>query len=46
MINNTSVFALEVCKLSQYAALQIAELKVPRTGMGALADYLIECAKK
>lgn len=31
VVNNTSVLALELCKLSQYAALQRAGLKVPRT---------------
>ncbi|MCH8491677.1 MAG: alpha-L-glutamate ligase [Idiomarina sp.] len=31
VVNNSSVLALEVCKISQYAALQRAGLKVPKT---------------
>ncbi|MFU8785483.1 ATP-grasp domain-containing protein [Aliidiomarina sp.] len=31
VVNNSSVLALEVCKISQYAALQRAGLQVPKT---------------
>ncbi|WP_417689664.1 ATP-grasp domain-containing protein [Pseudidiomarina sp.] len=45
VINNTSVLALEVCKLSQYAALERAGLKVPRTHAVVGKKHLLAAAQ-
>ncbi|RUO55390.1 ATP-grasp domain-containing protein [Pseudidiomarina homiensis] len=44
VVNNTSVLALEVCKLSQYAALERAGLKVPRTHAVVGKKHLLAAA--
>ncbi|WP_258806585.1 RimK family alpha-L-glutamate ligase [Pseudidiomarina sp. CB1] len=45
VVNNTSVLALEVCKLSQYAALERAGLKVPRTHAVVGKKHLLAAAE-
>lgn len=45
VVNNSAVLALEVCKLSQYAALQKAGLKVPRTHAVIGKQHLIDAAE-
>jgi hypothetical protein len=45
VVNNTSVLALELCKLSQYAALRSAGLKVPRTHAVIGKKHLLEAAE-
>lgn len=45
VVNNTSVLALEVCKLSQYAALERAVLNVPRTHAVVGKKHLLAAAE-
>ncbi|MFC0445164.1 RimK family alpha-L-glutamate ligase [Pseudidiomarina halophila] len=45
VVNPTQVLALEVCKLSQYAALQRAGLKVPKTHAVVGKEHLIVAAE-
>lgn len=46
VVNGTGVLALEVCKLSQYAALQKAGLNVPKTQAVVGKSLLVEAAEK
>lgn len=45
VVNGTSVLALEVCKLSQYAALQKAGLQVPKTHAVVGKQHLVKAAQ-
>ena len=45
VVNNSQVLAFEVCKLSQYAALQRAGLKVPRTHAVVGKQHLVAAAQ-
>ncbi|RXS41558.1 alpha-L-glutamate ligase [Idiomarina sp. 29L] len=45
VVNGTGVLALEVCKLSQYAALQKAGLNVPKTQAVVGKSLLVEAAE-
>ncbi|MDX1525389.1 MAG: alpha-L-glutamate ligase [Pseudidiomarina maritima] len=45
VVNNSQVLAFEVCKLSQYAALQRAGLKVPRTHAVVGKQHLVTAAQ-
>lgn len=45
VVNDTRALALEVCKLSQYAALQRAGLRVPKTHAVIGQQHLISAAK-
>ncbi|MEC7644328.1 RimK family alpha-L-glutamate ligase [Idiomarina sp.] len=46
VVNGSQVLALEVCKLSQYAALQRSGLSVPRTFAAVGKAQLVEAAKQ
>lgn len=46
VVNNTHALALEVCKLSQYAALQRAGLQVPKTHSVVGEQHLLAAAEK
>lgn len=46
VVNGTRVLALEVCKLSQYAALQKAGLNVPKTQAVVGKELLADAAEK
>ncbi|RUO62076.1 ATP-grasp domain-containing protein [Pseudidiomarina insulisalsae] len=45
VVNNTQTLALEVCKLSQYAALQRAGLQVPKTHAVVGEQHLVAAAQ-
>src|SRR5690554_2656034 len=45
VVNNTHALALEVCKLSQYAALQRAGLQVPKTHSVVGEQHLLAAAE-
>ena len=45
VVNGTDVLALEICKLSQYAALQKAGLQVPKTHAVVGKQHLVQAAK-
>ena len=45
VVNNSSVLALEVCKISQYAALQRAGLQVPKTHAVVGMPHLLAAAE-
>lgn len=45
VVNDTRALALEVCKLSQYAALQRAGLRVPKTHAVIGQQHLVSAAK-
>ncbi|WP_417664953.1 ATP-grasp domain-containing protein [Pseudidiomarina sp.] len=45
VVNDTRALALEVCKLSQYAALQRAGLRVPQTHAVIGQQHLVSAAK-
>ncbi|RUO21465.1 ATP-grasp domain-containing protein [Aliidiomarina haloalkalitolerans] len=44
VVNGTDVLALEICKLSQYAALQRAGLQVPKTHAVVGKQHLVQAA--
>lgn len=46
VVNGSQVLALEICKLSQYAALQRAGLQVPRTHAVVGQHKIVEAADK
>ena len=46
VVNGSQVLALEVCKLSQYAALQRSGLSVPRTFAAVGKAQLVEAARQ
>ena len=45
VVNNSSVLALEVCKISQYAALQRAGLQVPKTHAVVGMSHILAAAE-
>ncbi|WP_404400495.1 alpha-L-glutamate ligase [Idiomarina seosinensis] len=45
VVNGSSVLALEICKMSQYAALEKAGLKVPKTHAVVGENHLLDAAK-
>lgn len=46
VVNNTGVLALEVCKISQYAALQRAGLQVPKTHAVVGMQHVLQAAEQ
>ncbi|AVJ57014.1 alpha-L-glutamate ligase [Idiomarina sp. OT37-5b] len=46
VVNGSQVLALEICKLSQYAALERAGLKVPKTHAVVGKQHLVEAAQR
>ncbi|EGN75592.1 RimK-like protein [Idiomarina sp. A28L] len=46
VVNNTGVLALEVCKISQYAALQRAGLQVPKTHAVVGMQHVLAAAEQ
>ncbi len=46
VVNGSQVLALEICKLSQYTALERAGLKVPKTHAVVGKQHLVEAAQR
>ncbi len=46
MVNGSSVIDLEVCKISQYAALQKAGIKTPKTQAVVGSEHILAAAEK